>query len=197
MHPGVCSDSTSNSNLRSLTINIGLSYSSMPCNGVRPDMLSCFPAPITSIRQLSITLDCNFLEDSEASQPGADFGTFIKALPNLLDFELQVVGEDWLEKPFGLLGSIIIPKLQKLTLECLKCREHELDDFLLRHKSTLTDIHFSAVHLDDDSQSWDRLLRNIKNGPNNPKIIMAECEPDGGMVDAYQRLYTSSEKDAS
>jgi hypothetical protein len=157
----------------------------MPCNGVRPDMLSRLPAPIRCIRQLSITLDYNFLEASKSSNPGADFGRFIKALPDLSDLELRVVGEDWLEKSFGLFISMTIPKLEKLTLECLKCQEHELHDFLLRHKVALTDIHLAAVHL-DDSKSWDNILQSIESGPNKTELIIHDCEPEGGMIDTYQ-----------
>lgn len=187
VHTQLWAISTSNSSLRSLTIHIGLPYSKISCNGVRPGMRPCLPAPITSIRQLSIALDCNFLLAGESSGPGADFGNFIKTFPELLDFELLVVGEECLSKPMRLFHSITVPKLQKLALECVRCREHELEDFILRHKKTLTCIDFSAVFLDENSQSWDNIFQNVQDGPNHLEITMSDCKSEGGTIDDYQK----------
>lgn len=181
LHANVYSElpvnSLSNLSLRSLIINIGLSYSLSDCNGIRPDMLPCLPAPITSICLLSITLDCNFLMEREPFNRGADFGNFIKMFPELQTFELLVVGEEWCEKSLHFLHSITIPKLQKLTLECLKCRKDDLEDFLRRHKTTLTEVDFASVHLDDESESWDSILQTIQDWPNRLKIAVEDCKP--------------------
>ncbi|KAF5664042.1 hypothetical protein FHETE_7251 [Fusarium heterosporum] len=179
-------DLTTKPRLRLLIINIGMSYNSMDCNGIRPDMLPDLPATIPSLRQLRITFDCNPFQPLEVSHQGASLARFLEAMPNLRRLEILVVGEDWAHMPFQLLHYITVPKLKKLRLECLKCDEKGLVEFLQRHEETLTYIKFDVVHLDDKCRSWNEIIHKIKSGPNDPTIVFTECEPEGGTIDKYQ-----------
>ena len=132
------------------------------------DMLLDLKQDYSSLRRLHISIDSKF------SEP-AHLQAFLSSFPNVSDFSLRISSNVFHVKSLGVLGGLIIPKLEKLSLEAVECTAAELEDFLLHHTQTLQRVSLTRISSISDTQSWLYISQKIRHCMNLGHFSAHQC----------------------
>ncbi|KAH7153736.1 hypothetical protein DER46DRAFT_387625 [Fusarium sp. MPI-SDFR-AT-0072] len=132
---------------------------------------------LESLRDLRILLD---LTKDISTGWVSEFVHFMGLFPQLVDLQLHFQPQLRFDrescKEFATLWSTLyIPNLEKLDLGSIDCTGSDLSLFILRHRTTLREIHLETINPIDGTNAWNLIIEILRCMFDAVSFTMVEC----------------------